>query len=379
MACIIIKRQEMQNAKQHLIILKLALEIKDEFIIMHELLNLDKEPYFEILTKFMKDGEKVKAIALIDDILGELDLNLDENSGLNSSKNDFFGANLSENLNKSEFLNSNSNLNLSKNNSLSLNLNANSSENLGTKSATSINLQPFVDEEWESLKNRCKDLQEIYAELLESKEAILSTFDDFDREYYVRFGAILREILVLQKHLAKRAQDEERKKLIDELNAQEDELNAQFEHTKVCKINLSTDKQNELKTLYRKGVKQCHPDAIGSDDKTKIYHKLNEAYQNNNLERLKQVIFEIENSAATIIDDKESIRAMIERLKDTIQLIKAEISQLKVHSHYNIITNKTLWEKFFAKEQRNLNNELNALKKECGNLFYGLGDEENSG
>lgn len=360
----IIKRQKMQNAKQHLIILKLALEIKDEFIIIHELLNLDKEPYFEILTKFMKDGEKVKTIALIDDILGELDLNLDENSGLNSSKNDFL-------------------VQSSKNNSLSSNLNANSSlnygENLGTKSATSTNLQPFVDEEWKSLKNRCKDLQEIYAELLESKEAILSTFDDFDREYYVRFGAILREILVLQKHLAKRAQDEERKKLIDELNAQEDELNAQFEHTKVCKINLSTDKQNELKTLYRKGVKQCHPDAIGSDDKTKIYHKLNEAYQNNNLERLKQVIFEIENSAATIIDDKESIRAMIERLKDTIQLIKAEISQLKVHSHYNIITNKTLWEKFFAKEQRNLNNELNALKKECGNLFYGLGDEENSG
>lgn len=299
----------MENIRKHLNIIKLALELNDELIVAHELLKLDiKEPNLAKLRKLLAQKAKNEAISLIDLLIN-------------------------------------------------------------------TNVQDFANSEFYELTQRYKNLQEIYAELLEEKEAILSSFDDFEREYYMKFSDVLREILTLQRRLAENALNDimgnkiEQQSILDEINVQENELKGQFKHKKAYKIKLSNEEQNELKMLYRKGVKLCHPDAIGSNKKIIFYDRLNKAYQNNDLKQLKDIILELEKDEKTAkSDDKTKLKTNISKLERMIELVKDEIDTLKNKTHFKTAINKASWDEFFKKERTILWVELENLKDEIKNL-----------
>ena len=239
----------------------------------------------------------------------------------------------------------------------------------------------FIDEELEALKNEYFNLQELYAEKLELKEEILSCYDEFNRAYYQHFGELLREILTLQKILAKNAiknakneqERAEKQRIYDDINAQEEELKTQA--NKKPKIQLNEADEKELKALYRRAVKLCHPDMIGSDEKIVLFRKVNEAYQNKDLQGLKEFLWELESGWANVLEDlqnenlaqneqKERLNEMINSLKERLARLEDEIKSLQKNAHFDIVKSPKSWGAFFAKEKIQLESELAGLREE---------------
>lgn len=251
----------------------------------------------------------------------------------------------------------------------------------GLTTQTQVNL--FVDEELNALKNQYLALQEIYANDLEQKEAILSRFDDFNRAYYIHLGEILQEILALQKLLAKKAvekaKNEEEKaqkqKIYEEIKRQEEEMKNHCQEMKKPKIQLSSEEESELKKLFKRAVKLCHPDMIGSNKKIKLFHKLNQSYKEKDLQNVKTLLWELESGWINAfedlneedlaeIDDKQSLITMIENLKKQIKTLENEIKALKNNAQYDLVMNSEKWDEFFAQEKHRLKDELKTLQDE---------------
>ncbi len=286
------------------------------------------------------------------------------------------GENLSEN---SQNLKQNSAQN-------SRNFESNSQENSHNFQAKGSEVSVFVDEEFEALKREYLELSELYASELERKEGILALYDAFNAAYYGRFGEILGEILALQKKLAKAAiknaksaeERAQKQKIYDDIFAQEEQLKA-HKNAPAPKFELDEAGESELKSLFRKAVKLCHPDMIGSADKLKHYHKVVQAHKDKDLQGLRELLWELESALANAFEDfegdgvaadeqKERLKAMIAGLKERLECLKTELGELKNSAKYEIVSDKQGWEAFFAREKTQLENERDRLKGEVAGL-----------
>ena len=112
-------------------------------------------------------------------------------------------------------------------------------------------------------------------------------------------------------------------------------------------IKLNDEEKIELKKLYKKAAKLCHPDIVPDELKEKahkIMQELNEAYSKQDLNKIKSILTSLETTGFGLvvvsdsIDDKKILRAKIEEFEQNISILKEEIEDIKLDDTFITIS-----------------------------------------
>jgi hypothetical protein len=312
----------------------------------------------------------------------------------------------------------------------------------------------YIDTEAQGLKLELKTLELKFQELVEQKTEYLNDIEEFNREYNLHLGEIIKNILNLKKEILykktikqqkkkekyqediKTFEDtketivelkstiseledaldsidendenykelseaynelkEELEKLEDELELQEEELEKtkefiedetieqeyeevkshyeefenEYKHTKESfenSIQLNEDDKKELKLLYKKAARLCHPDIVPDELKEKAHdlmQKLNEAYSQKDISKVKEILYSLQNGtsfevSSETIEDKELLKIKIKEYLKNIESIKTEIEEIKEDVTYQTILEIDDWDEYF----KNLKDEFEIEKK----------------
>ena len=318
----------------------------------------------------------------------------------------------------------------------------------------------YVDSEVQGLKLELKSLESKLQELVEQKTEYLNDIEEFNREYNLHLGKLVKDILNLKKEIlykktikqqkqkAKYQEDiqtfqesketidelkstigeledalesidednenydeltqayrelkEELEKLEDELELQEEELEkakefiedesieqeyeevkshyeefeSEYEHIKESVQNsptLNDEEKKELKSLYKKAARLCHPDIVPDELKEKAHElmqKLNDAYSKKDISKVKEILHSLQNGtsfevSSETIEDKELIRAKIKEYLKNIEAIKSEIEEIKEDETYQTIVELDDWDEYFKELRGGLEAEKERLEEEA--------------
>jgi len=249
----------------------------------------------------------------------------------------------------------------------------------------------YQDKEVEGLRLELKTVEHILQGLSETKNEFLNEIMDFNTQYHLRLGDIIQDILKLRKKILEKlaqrseknqtgAESSKTKTDYEEAKKDYEEFSNEYKETKLTNVDvrkISDEDQKELKKLYRKGVKLCHPDI--TTDKLKeqaheIMQSLNKAYYNKDLDGVREIVNALEAGtsftiASDSIDDKELLKAKIDEFREKIDLLEKDIIALKEDDVYQIIVGFTSIDEYFdeisvelKEEHKDLKNRLDELE-----------------
>ena len=345
-------------------------------------------------------------------------------------------------------------------------------EYLKRKPNTKIKKELLVSEDIEikELKQKLKSLEEVLEQLVEEKTEYLTNIEEFNTQYNLHLGELLKTILSLRKEILykktikqqklkdkyekdiktyedtkvtideiketivqleevlenidednedyteiKNAYDElqvELETLESELKVQEKELEKakefienedikndyeeakthykqyenEYENVKKAQkenIKLNDEEKIELKKLYKKAAKLCHPDIVPDELKEKahkIMQELNEAYSKQDLNKIKSILTSLETTGFGLlvvsdsIDDKEILRAKLEEFKENIFILEEEIEDIKLDDTFVTISELDDWDEYFENLINELQTKKAKLEKEASEILDAVED-----
>jgi hypothetical protein len=134
---------------------------------------------------------------------------------------------------------------------------------------------------------------------------------------------------------------------------------------------LGPAEQKELKDLFRKACKRCHPDAVSGEFKEKarvIFIELKMAYEQNDLERVRDIWHGLAQgglpgSRLPADRDVAGLRAASHYLRARIQAIQGEVEAMKRSAAYRRLSSVDDWDEYFDDLKAKLRREINRLKR----------------
>lgn len=249
-------------------------------------------------------------------------------------------------------------------------------------------------ETYEDTQNDIDELKETLAQLEEALEEM-----DEDNEHYDEISKAYQE---LQEELDKLEEElSTQKEALDEMKTsfEEDSIETEYEEMKSAyedfeneyehikeefesKLSITEEDKQELKKLYKKAARLCHPDIVVDELKDKAHalmQQLNDAYSKMDLVAIKEMLKSLENGisflvASDSINDKELLKAKIDELEEKIQAIKEEIEQIQSDETYQVIQKLDDWDGYFEELKTNLEEEKERLEKEARVVFEETSD-----
>lgn len=149
---------------------------------------------------------------------------------------------------------------------------------------------------------------------------------------------------------------------------QEQQQDAQHRFTRDQR--LSPDERNELKQLWRRASRLCHPDVVADDLKEKAHQmmvQLNQARQNADLAAVRALLTQLQNGlepmmASDRLNDLQHLRQKIKQLREQISALLNEINELEAENAWRLATSVTDKEAYFSDQQRALTEIRNTLE-----------------
>lgn len=239
-----------------------------------------------------------------------------------------------------------------------------------------------VMDEYEEAKEEYQDLKAQKEEL----EKELSEIDEFDDRYDGLYEEI-QELKVeleakeqevnLKRKKAKEAkeefEDDDATKEYEECEDDYEEFSNEYESVKKQdRFELNEDEKEELKKLFRKASKLCHPDIVADelkDQATAIMQQLNDAYSKKDLKRVKEILTNLESGksfdiASDTINDKELLREKIKDIRERLDKFNQEIEAIKSSETFTIIHEVDDLDGYFDQLKSDLQEELERLQRE---------------
>ena len=223
----------------------------------------------------------------------------------------------------------------------------------------------FQDPDIQVLKKRKHSLETKIDLLSIEKEEIELTINQFEIRYKLELGELILKILQYQSEAAKNRINR------DEAKRDYDSFNESFKKAKIqLPSPLTHEQQNELKSIYRKATKICHPDMVEDDLKgkaQKIFVDLKNAYENNDLSRVIEILElleggEIGDLQSHNIDSIENLTLQVKKLENLLASLVNEVRRLKASKTYETIVSIGDIEHYFSNKKEQLNNQLYAMK-----------------
>ena len=239
-----------------------------------------------------------------------------------------------------------------------------------------------VMDEYEEAK---KEYQELKAQK-ENLEKELSKIDEFD-DRYDEFYEELQELKVeleakeqevnQKRKKAKEAkeefEDDDASKEYEECEEDYEEFSNEYESVKKQdRFELNEEEKEELKKLFRKASKLCHPDIVANelkDQATAIMQQLNDAYSKKDLKKVKEILANLESGksfdiASDTINDKELLKEKIKDIRERLNKFNKEIEEIKASETFTIIYEVDDFDEYFDQLKSDLQEELERLQRE---------------
>jgi hypothetical protein len=242
-------------------------------------------------------------------------------------------------------------------------------------------------EAYEQIKEEYKKLK-IKHQAFEKKLDGMDEFDDAYDKVYEKFQALKRELNKKENELNKKRKEAKKAKKefeedpttqeYQEANKDYDEFHNDYkEELNRKRYDLNDEQKVELKKVYRKAVKLCHPDIVTDEHQIQaksIIQKLNDAYMERNLSKVKEILLFLENGEgfgkmSDTIQDKDVLKSKIIELRKKLDETKDEIEKIKSDETFKTIQTIDDWEVYFAEMKV-------ALQKKYENLLDENHDEK---
>jgi uracil DNA glycosylase len=242
-------------------------------------------------------------------------------------------------------------------------------ENKKRKLNYTSELNNWFDPEIEKLKIEIEKLELEIQNLDNQKAELDKILSEFANIHTLELGEIIIEILKLKKLKYKNNPSK-----YEEANKDEEEYKEKLKDEKDRTICVLNDKEKkELKTLRNKAAFLCHPDRFQDNSEEikrnveEISKTLNEAYQNNDLKRVKEILFSLENGEFNIgkaksINNKEKLISKVDILKAKKQILFDSIQSIKSSEAYKTIISIDDWNVYFNENKELLKAELDLLR-----------------
>jgi len=198
-----------------------------------------------------------------------------------------------------------------------------------------------------------EELNKVYEELKKQKEELKKQKEKLEEETNEFDTQNLEE------------EYKEAKKAYEEFNYEYQKIKDEFKNSQ----KLSEKEKKELKTLWRKACKLCHPDIVSDELKEqakKIMQELNEAYSKNDITKIKEILHNLENNKAfelssDSIDDKELLKQKIQELENSLAELEVEIEEIKKDETFQTIEKIDDWDEYFDDLREKLLKEYDEL------------------
>ena len=136
------------------------------------------------------------------------------------------------------------------------------------------------------------------------------------------------------------------------------------------RFTLNDEEKKELKLLFRKAARLCHPDIVTQDLEDQAHEitaQLNEAYAQNDLSRVKKILDMLENgvyfdAASDKLQDAEKLKYKIDHLTEVLADISDDLEVIKEDETYKTIEEIEDWDAYFAEVREALESEYEALR-----------------
>ena len=236
----------------------------------------------------------------------------------------------------------------------------------------------YNDPEIPALQLEIRSLEYQISSLSDEKTDIEKNIRSFELKYNEELGELITKILHYKKVVADKIAKESR----EDKQKQQEYEEAKFDYEDFSKsyndklkepkpLLLDEEKQNELKKNYRKATKLCHPDKVTDDQKelaTKIFTDLKNAYDNNDLEKVNQILKDLEKgifkSQGETIEEKDKLKIILEDLIRKRNELEEMLLSIKNTDAFNKISNIENWDNYFEKAKEEFNKILKELESE---------------
>ncbi|MCW2118240.1 hypothetical protein [Flavobacterium sp. 7A] len=132
---------------------------------------------------------------------------------------------------------------------------------------------------------------------------------------------------------------------------------------------LNEDDLRILKQTYRKATKLCHPDKVTDDQKElaqKVFNDLKEAYDNNDLEKVKSILSDLEKgffkSQGETITIKEKLVLIKHQLETKRKALEESLKYLKNTEIHRKVIKIDNWEIYFEETKQQFQKMIEELE-----------------
>ena len=230
----------------------------------------------------------------------------------------------------------------------------------------------YVDPEIPELKLELKALEIQLGALENERSELEKQLHYFQFRYHIELGDILRKIF---KRRVEQLENEAETNPDKEVKAEEarqdyESFNRSYEESQNQPVQeLDNDELEELKTLFRACSKMCHPDVVAESDKaeaTKLFSKLNEANEKNDVETLREIYDNLKNGhfstmSATITDAQILLKQVV-RMRNKLKELSKNIAVLKATETYKKVSAISDWNEYFSDLKEQLQQELERME-----------------
>ena len=235
----------------------------------------------------------------------------------------------------------------------------------------------YENDEIQGLKLELKLMEKQFLLISCRVEEYHNVVNDFNAKYHLQLGELIEEVLVLREEfyefMYKNSDEceyeyEYYEAVKDYKNFHEEFKNQYYE----APTEISKKEKKELKRLYKKASKLCHPDIIEEEKRDKaedIFKTLNSAYQKKDLRKVSEILEELltgESFSITSdsIFDKKILRRKINATREKIHSIKIELDSIKQNETFILVNKINDVDMYFKEKEEELTVEKeNILEK----------------
>jgi hypothetical protein len=232
----------------------------------------------------------------------------------------------------------------------------------------------LLEAEFELLSSELADLETEQADLTHQLSRYQAAFheslgDRLARLLKLRMRKLLRESKINPEQ---QSTYEQAKKDFEDF---EQEQETRREKDARTEWNLSEEEQKELKQMYRRGSKLCHPDLVADEHKdaaSRMFMELRKAYEEGDLLRIRNLV---ERCEAGLFDSiqgdgdqserkKQRLRAKIGGIREALDRVKQDIKTIQESNTYQVMIQHPDWQSLFAQQAQLLDQEIEHLSQE---------------
>ena len=235
----------------------------------------------------------------------------------------------------------------------------------------------YEDPQVAALRLEIQSLEQTLAAHENDKAEMLRLLNEFNSEYMKRLGPLVSKILILQAETAEliareNPEQAEKEQAAQKARAEYDDFNRQKKSREAdMPYSLNDEQKQELKKMYRRASRMCHPDKLADADKErgkKFFQALNAAYQKQDIKRVEEILNtlllggELHAFSETAVS-QGAMEAHRNNLRERCDTLQAELAAIKDSEEWQTLSKLDNWDDYFKEQEAALKRELNRLKK----------------